>query len=162
MQQIRSCITSAKQLLTSWVRLSNACLMGEKQLLFIQGDSFMDYRNSSLLVPEKMKQLGESQSKYEEKHICTFGDQKCSARHSVSFIYCKLLPLSWRWKGKHTQLKNPEKWSGNHCQNSRKFWSILADSVNLKIHVQSLTSRKDPALLGALFTSSSSHSAPNR
>lgn len=57
----------------------------------------MDCRNSSLLLPEERKQLGESQSKHEEKDICIFMDQKCSLRYSVTFIYCcycKLLPLN--------------------------------------------------------------------
>lgn len=84
MQQIKSFITSAEQLLTSWVRLFGARLIGETHgQLFIQGDSFMGWKNSPLLLPERMKQLGDSQSKYEKKHICTFGDQKSSARHSL-------------------------------------------------------------------------------
>lgn len=42
-------------------------------------------------------------------------------------------------------------------KNTRKLWSILADSINLKIHVQSPTFRKGPILLGTVLTPSSGY-----
>ena len=71
----------------------------------------MDCRNSPLLLPEKMKQLGESQSKYQEKYICTFGDQKCSVRHLLALFIAVIAKCchSVEDEKESTQFKNPEK-----------------------------------------------------
>lgn len=106
----------------------------------------MDCRNSSLLLPAERKQLGESQSKYEQKDICIFMDQKCSVRYSVTLFLLLLLEIvasHLKIKGKHAKLKNPEKRSGSHCHNSRKFCSILVDSINIKVHGHSLSHMKE-------------------
>lgn len=50
----------------------------------------MDCRNSSLLLPEERKQLGESQSKHEEKDICIFNGSKMFSQ-VFSYLYLLLL-----------------------------------------------------------------------
>lgn len=63
-----------------------------------------------------------------------------------SYLYLLLLlqivATQLKMQGKHTKFKNPEIRSGNHCQNNRKFWSILADYINIKVQVHSPTYMK--------------------
>lgn len=65
-------------------------------------------------------------------------------------IFCPFLlslqifVTQWKMKSKHDLKKKKKKWRRSHSQNIRKFWSILVDSINPKIHVQSSTLGKDP------------------